>query len=206
MMMDDVERVLFTPEEIEKKVAELGRRITEDYDGEDVVVVGVLKGAAVFTTDLVRKINLPVQLDFIVASSYGKGTTTSGTVKIKKDLDTDIKGRNVLICEDIIDTGTTMANLLKMLRTREPKSLRLCAILSKPSRRIDGILEHRGAASIKIVTLLDKPARRRVKELKVDYSCFNIPDEFVVGYGLDYSERYRNMPAIGILKRSVYEK
>ncbi|MBQ9364456.1 MAG: hypoxanthine phosphoribosyltransferase [Schwartzia sp.] len=180
MMMDDVERVLFTPEEIEKKVAELGRRITEDYDGEDVVVVGVLKGAAVFTTDLVRKINLPVQLDFIVASSYGNGATTSGTVKIKKDLDTDIKGRNVLICEDIIDTGTTMANLLKMLRTREPKSLRLCAILSKPSRRID--------------------------EVKIDYCGWEVPDEFLVGYGLDYSERYRNMPAIGILKRSVYEK
>lgn len=180
MLMDDVESVMFTPEEIQKKVAELGKKISSDYDGKEIIVVGILKGAAVFTTDLIRSISRPVRLDFMIASSYGNGATSSGNVKIKKDLEVDIKGKDVLICEDIIDTGITMSNLLKVLKTREPASLRLCAMLSKPSRR--------------------------QAEVNIDYCGFEVPDEFLVGYGLDYAENYRNLPCIGILKRSVYEK
>ena len=170
----DLTKILVTREEIAAKVRELGQKITEDYRGKSPVMVCILKGGAVFFTDLVREIDLPVTMEFMAISSYGSATKTSGVVKVVKDLDNDILGKDVIIGEDIVHSGVT--------------------------------LNHRGAASIRIVTLLDKPARRRVKDLKVDYSCFNIPDEFVVGYGLDYDQVYRNLPDIGVLSPKVYEK
>ena len=177
----DLTRILVTREEIAAKVEELGKTITEQYRGKSPVMVCILKGGIVFFTDLVRAIDLPVTLEFMAISSYGSATKTSGVVKVVKDLDNDILNKDVIIVEDIVDSGVTL-NYLK------------------------GMLEHRGAASICIVTLLDKPARRRVKDLKVDHSCFNIPDEFVVGYGLDYDQKYRNLPDIGVLSPKVYEK
>ena len=178
MLKDDLERVLFTPEQIEERVAELGKRIAEDYRGKDLLVVGILKGAAVFTTDIVRHTDIPLEIDFMSVSSYGQGATSSGVVNIRKDLDEDIKGRHVLICEDIIDSGLTMTRLLKLLAGRGPASLKLCALLSKPSRRR--------------------------AEVTIDYCGWEIPDAFVVGYGLDYAEKYRNLPYIGILKPKIY--
>ena len=169
-----------TREEIAAKVNELGRLITEEYRGRSPVMVCILKGGAVFFTDLVRAIDLPLTMEFMAVSSYGSATKTSGVVRVIKDLDNDILDKDVIIMEDIVDSGVTL-NYLK------------------------GMLEHRGARSIKIVTLLDKPARRKVKDLKVDFSCFNIPDEFVVGYGLDYNQAYRNLPDIGVLSPQVYE-
>ena len=177
----DLDRVLLKRDEIAAKVRELGQRITRDYAGKKPVMVCILKGASVFFTDLIREIDLPLTLDFMAISSYGSATKSSGVVRILKDLDNDILNKDVIIVEDIVDSGVTL-NYLK------------------------GMLDHRGAASIRIVTLLDKPARRRVKDLKVDYSCFNIPDEFVVGYGLDYDQVYRNLPDIGVLSPKVYEK
>lgn len=181
MLYQDLSRILVTREEIAEKVQELGRKITEEYRGKRPVMVCILKGGAVFFTDLVRAVDLPVSMEFMAISSYGSATKTSGVVKVVKDLDNDIVGKDVIIVEDIVDSGVTL-NYLK------------------------GMLEHRGAASIKIVTLLDKPARRRVPDLKVDFSCFNIPDEFVVGYGLDYDQAYRNLPDIGVLSPRIYEK
>ena len=180
-LYQDLSKVLVTREEIAEKVEELGRRITEEYAGKTPVLVCILKGATVFFSDLARVIDLPLNMEFMAISSYGSATKTSGVVRVIKDLDNDILNKDVIIVEDIVDSGVTL-NYLK------------------------GMLEHRGAASIKIVTLLDKPARRRVKDLKVDYSCFNIPDEFVVGYGLDYDQKYRNLPDIGVLSPAVYEK
>ena len=180
-LYQDLSKVLVTREEIAEKVEELGRRITEEYAGKTPVLVCILKGATVFFSDLARAIDLPLNMEFMAISSYGSATKTSGVVRVIKDLDNDILNKDVIIVEDIVDSGVTL-NYLK------------------------GMLEHRGAASIKIVTLLDKPARRRVKDLKVDYSCFNIPDEFVVGYGLDYDQKYRNLPDIGVLSPAVYEK
>ncbi|MBQ8073498.1 MAG: hypoxanthine phosphoribosyltransferase [Clostridia bacterium] len=180
-LYQDLTKILVTREEIAAKVDELGRKITADYAGKTPVMVCILKGGAVFFTDLVRAIDLPVSMEFMAISSYGSATKTSGVVKVVKDLDNDILGKDVIIVEDIVDSGVTL-NYLK------------------------GMLSHRGAASIRIVTLLDKPARRRVKDLVVDYSCFNIPDEFVVGYGLDYDQAYRNLPDIGVLSPKVYEK
>ena len=177
----DLTKILVTREEIAAKVEELGRLITEEYRGRAPVMVCILKGGVTFFTDLVRAVDLPLTMEFMAISSYGSATKTSGVVKVVKDLDNDIVGRDVIIVEDIVDSGVTL-NYLK------------------------GMLEHRGAASIKIVTLLDKPARRRVKGLKVDFSCFDIPDEFVVGYGLDYNQVYRNLPDIGVLSPAVYEK
>lgn len=177
----DLTKILVTREEIAAKVKELGRLITRDYQGKSPVMICILKGGAVFFTDLVREIDLPITMEFMAISSYGSATKTSGVVKVIKDLDNDILNKDVIIVEDIVDSGVTL-NYLK------------------------GMLEHRGAASIRIVTLLDKPARRRVENLKVDYSCFNIPDEFVVGYGLDYDQTYRNLPDIGVLSPKVYEK
>ena len=177
----DLSKILVTREEIAKKVEELGRMITKEYAGKTPVLVCILKGATVFFSDLARAIDLPLNMEFMAISSYGSATKTSGVVRVIKDLDNDILNKDVIIVEDIVDSGVTL-NYLK------------------------GMLEHRGAASIKIVTLLDKPARRRVKDLKVDYSCFNIPDEFVVGYGLDYDQKYRNLPDIGVLSPAVYEK
>ena len=175
---EDLSRVLVTREEIRGAVKKMGQRITEDYKGKEPMLIGILKGAIVFYSDLIREIDLPLRTDFMAVSSYGSATKTSGVVKVLKDLDRDITGMDILIVEDIVDSGVTL-NYLKTM------------------------LGDRGAKSIKIVTLLDKPARRRV-DLKADYSCFEIPDEFVVGYGLDYDEKYRNLPDIGVLSPRIY--
>ncbi len=180
-LYQDLTKILVTREEIERKVEELGRLITAEYQGRSPVLICVLKGATVFFADLARAIDLPITIDFMALSSYGSATKSSGVVRVIKDLDQDILDKDVIIVEDIVDSGVTL-NYLK------------------------GMLMHRGAASIKIVTLLDKPARRRVKDLRVDFSCFSIPDEFVVGYGLDYDQKYRNLPDIGVLSPKVYEK
>ena len=174
----DLEKVLLTREEIQKAVRELGRKITEDYAGKAPVMICILKGAVVFFADLAREIDLPVSMEFMSISSYGSSTKSSGVVRILKDLDRDISGQDVLVVEDIVDSGMTLHYL-------------------------KGVLENRNAASISIVTLLDKPARRKVP-LEVQYSCFNIPDAFVVGYGLDYDEKYRNLPDIGVLHPRIY--
>ena len=175
----DLDSVLISKEDIAEKVSALGRRITEDYSGKNPVMVCILKGAAVFFTDLIREIDLPLTLDFMAISSYGSATKTSGVVRILKDLDNDILGKDVIVVEDIVDTGITLSYLSK-------------------------ILKQRGAKSLRIATLLDKPARRKVNDLKVDYMCFDIPDAFVVGYGLDYDQKYRNLPDIGVLSPRIY--
>lgn len=174
----DLTHVLVTREEIHEAVKKLGRQITEDYAGKEPMLIGILKGSVVFYSDLIREIDLPLRTEFMAISSYGSATKTSGVVKVLKDLDRDITGMDVLIVEDIVDSGMTLSYLKKHLMDR-------------------------GAASIRIVTLLDKPARRRV-DLKADYFCFVIPDEFVVGYGLDYDEKYRNLPDIGVLHPRIY--
>ncbi|WP_110943105.1 hypoxanthine phosphoribosyltransferase [Inediibacterium massiliense] len=179
-MKEDIAQILFSEEVLNEKVEELGKQIAKDYKDKDLLVVGVLKGANVFMSDLIRKIDLPVSIDFMAVSSYGFSTTSSGVVKIIKDLDDSIEGKNVLIVEDIIDTGLTLHYLCKNLLSRKPKSLKIC-------------------------TLLDKPERRKI-DLKVDYKGFDIPDEFIIGYGIDYAEKYRNLPYVAILKREVYEK
>ena len=166
--------VMLSQEEIENKVTELAKQIEKDYEGQDLLLVGILKGASVFVADLMRKINLNVNIDFMSVSSYGSGTVSSGTVKILKDLDVDIKDKNVLIVEDIIDSGITLKNLYDTLMTREPRSLKLC-------------------------TLLNKPARKKV-DVNVDYVGFVIEDKFIVGYGIDYDEKYRNLPYIAIVE------
>ena len=163
--------VMISEEEIANKIQELAKKIENDYKGEQLLVVGILKGASVFVSDLIRKINLDVNIDFMSVSSYGNGTETSGTVRILKDLDVDIAGKNVLIVEDIIDTGLTLSNLVKELQIRNPKSLKLCTLLDKPERRISNIY--------------------------VDYVGFVIEDKFIVGYGIDWAEKYRNLPYIG---------
>ena len=177
-MIDDIEKVLFSQQELQRKVNELGEQITRDYAGKEPIFVGVLKGCFVFMADLMRAVNLPCQIDFMAVSSYGKGTTSSGNVQINKDLSYDIAGRDVIIVEDILDSGVTLNYLKNYLMVRKP-------------------------ASITIATLMDKPARRKA-DIYADYSCFEIPDAFVVGYGLDYNERYRNLPYIGILKPEIY--
>jgi len=177
-MMPDVEEVLITSKEIEDKVREIGGRITEDYRGEKPLLIGVLRGAVVVMSDLMRNIDLQCELDFMDISSYGSGTSSSGVVRILKDLEEDITDRHVLIVEDIIDTGLTISYLMRSLLARKPASLEICALLSKPSRR-------------------------RVK-LDVRYLGFEVPDEFVVGYGLDYAGAYRNLPDICVLKPEVF--
>ena len=175
----DLDRILVTKEEIRAAVKALGETLTRDYAGKAPVLLGILKGAIVFYSDLMREIDLPVSCEFMAVSSYGSSTKSTGVVQIRKDLDHDISGMDVIIVEDIVDSGVTLSYLKKHLTTR-------------------------GAASIRIATLLDKPARRRT-DLKVDYCCFSIPDAFVVGYGLDYDEKYRNLPDIGILAPRIYE-
>ena len=177
-MTNDLASVMFDEQALSTKITELGEKIAQDYAGKDVVVVGILKGSVVFFADLIRKINLPLQIDFMVASSYGNGTETSGKVNIKKDLDVDIAGRHVLLVEVIIDSGITMNCLMAELAKRQPASVKLCALLSKPSRR-------------KV-------------DVTIDYCGFEVPDEFLVGYGLDYAEKYRNMSVIGVLKQEIY--
>ena len=176
--MPDVAEVLITGEQIEEKVCELGEHITQDYAGERLLLVGVLRGAVVVMGDLMRCIDLPCEIDFMDISSYGSGTSSSGVVRILKDLEEDITGRHVLIVEDIIDTGLTLSYLRRSLLTRGPASLEICALVTKPSRR-------------------------RV-ELDVKYLGFEVPDEFVVGYGLDYAGAYRNLPDICVLKEEVF--
>lgn len=167
-------RVMLRRSAIHKRIRQLGAEISKDYKGERVHLIGVLKGASIFLADLIREISLEVSLDFMSVSSYGKGTRTSGEVRLIKDLDTSIEGLNVLLVEDILDTGLTLSYLLRVLQQRKPKSL-------------------------KMVALLDKPDRRIIKGLKADYTGFEIPNEFVVGYGLDYAERYRNLKDVCIL-------
>lgn len=179
-MRQDVQEILFSEKQLERCVSELGEKITADYKGKPLVVVGILKGSNIFTSDLVRKIDLPLRMDFMSVSSYGNATTSTGQVKIIKDLDKGIEGEHVLIVEDIVDSGLTLKYLKDLLATRMP-------------------------ASIKICTLLDKPARRK-EAITPDYVGFEVPDEFIIGYGIDYAERYRNLPFIGILKREIYEK
>ena len=175
----DIERILISSEEIQAKIRELGGEITADYRDLDLLLVGVLKGAFVVMADLSRHIHLPLQFDFMAVSSYGSSTKTSGVVRILKDLDHEIEGRNVLIVEDIVDSGLTLAYLLRMLRTRRPASLEVCA-------------------------LMQKRASQQVP-LDIKYRGFDIPPEFVVGYGLDYDERYRNLPYVATLKASAYD-
>ncbi|TCO79348.1 hypoxanthine phosphoribosyltransferase [Marinisporobacter balticus] len=179
-MKQDVARILFSEKEIEEKVIALGNQITKEYKGKELVLIGVLKGANIFMSDLMRKIDMPITIDFMAVSSYGSSTTSSGVVKILKDLDNSIEDKHVIIIEDIIDTGLTLHYLCENLLSRNPKSLKIC-------------------------TLLDKPERRKV-ELKVDYKGYDIPDEFIIGYGIDYAEKYRNLPYVATLKRAVYEK
>jgi hypoxanthine phosphoribosyltransferase len=178
-MHQDIKEILISEEEIAQKVAELGRIISDEYKDKNPLCICVLKGAVPFMADFIRKVDIPLEMDFMAVSSYGKSTQSSGVVRILKDLDTPVEGRHVLIVEDIIDTGLTLSYLVELLKGRN-------------------------AASVKIVTLLDKPDRRKVN-LKPDYSGFTIPDAFVVGYGLDYAEKYRNLPYIGILKEEVYQ-
>ncbi len=179
-MYGDLESILITRDQIQDAVKKLGETITRDYAGKEPVMIGILKGAVLFYSDLIREIDLPLKTEFMAISSYGSSTKTSGVVRILKDLDRDILNQDVLIVEDIVDTGLTLSYLKRALLERDP-------------------------ASIRIVTLLDKPARRGV-ELSPDYSCFTIPDAFVVGYGLDYDEKYRNLPDIGILHPRIYSK
>ena len=180
MLEQDVDQVLITEQQLDERIKEMGHQIAEDYQGEPLTIVGILKGAVIFFADLARAIDLPLQMDFMSVSSYGSGTTSSGVVKIIKDLDADITGRHILLVEDIIDTGITLAYLKEYL-------------------------SNRGARSVKICTLLDKPTRRE-KAVHVDYIGFTMPDEFLIGYGVDYAENYRNLPYVASLKRSVYEK
>ena len=178
MLERDIEYVLYSEEQLKQRVAELGAQITADYAEKKPVLVSVLRGSYIFMADLSRAIDLPCAIDFMAVSSYGKGTTSSGQVQVTKDLAESIEGKDLIIVEDILDSGNTLSYLIKLLKARKPASVRIC-------------------------TLLDKP-ERRVKDIKADYSGFSIPDAFVVGYGLDYAEQYRNLPYIGVLKPSVY--
>ena len=175
----DIERVLIDHADIKKRVQELGEEINRAYAGQDLVLVSVLKGSVVFMADLMREVKIPCAIDFMVVSSYGGANTSStGLVKIIKDLDADLTGRDVLIVEDILDTGITLSKLVPVLKMRNPGSVKICTILSKPSRRM--------------------------ADIEPDYCGFEVPDEFVVGYGLDYDEKYRNLPYVGVLKPEVY--
>ena len=181
-MHNDISEILFSEQDLAIRVRELGEAITRDYadvaGDAGIVVVSILRGGAVFTCDLIRAIDLPLEVGFMAVSSYGSGTSSTGQVQITKDLSSDIAGQHIIVVEDILDSGNTLSYLLKLLAQRKPASIRLC-------------------------TLLDKP-ERRTKPVEVHYSGFTIPDAFVVGYGLDYAEHYRNLPYIGILKPEVY--
>jgi len=175
----DIESIIISEEQVRERIAELGAQISRDYDGEPILLVAVLRGAALFIADLSRQITVPVELDFMAVSSYGSSTKSSGVVRILKDLDEQIEGRHVLVVEDILDTGLTLKYLLKNLASRKP-------------------------ASLEVVTLLAKEGKQRVP-ISCKYIGFAVPDEFVVGYGLDFAERYRNLPYIGVLKPSAYQ-
>lgn len=175
----DLQGILISEEQIAQRVKELGQQITQDYAGKDLLLVSVLRGSVVFTADLLRAIDLPCEVDFMAVSSYGMQTHSSGVVRILKDLDTDITGRDVLIVEDILDSGLTLSYLMENLQSRKP-------------------------ASVKIAALLFKEGKQKV-DLSPDYTGFSCPDEFVVGYGLDFAEKYRNLPSIGVLKPEIYQ-
>ena len=179
-MHNDIERILISEEEIKAKIAELGKQLTADYAGKDPIFIGILRGVVVFFSDMIRAIDTPCRIDFMAVSSYGAATESSGRIIIKKDFDLDISGRHVVILEDIIDSGLTLKYVLAYMQSKNPASLKVC-------------------------TLLDKPDRRKV-DLQADYVGFTVPNEFVVGYGLDYNDYYRNLPYVGILKPEVYQK
>ncbi len=179
-MERDIKEVLLTEQAIAEKVRELGERITKDYAGKELLVVGILKGSNVFMSDLIRQIQLPIKIDFMIVSSYGNATESTGVVKIIKDIEEGMKDKHILIVEDIIDSGLTLKYLTQVLATREPASVKLC-------------------------TLIDKPARRK-EAVDVDYIGYELPDAFIVGYGIDYAEHYRNLPYIAVLKPEVYTK
>ena len=174
-----VEKILISEEEIKNKIEELAEKINKDYEGKDVLCIGILKGSTIFLADIIRKLNISVSIDFMIVSSYGAGTETTGELKIKKDLSTDIKGKSVLIIEDIIDSGVTLSKLKAVLMEREPESVEICAFLTKPERR--------------------------VIDVNAKYIGFEIPNEFIIGYGLDYAEKYHELPYVGVLKREIYE-
>lgn len=178
-MIKDIEKVLLTEEQIVKRVKEIGNEISNDYKGKDLLIVGILKGSVMFASELIKNVTVPTEIDFMAVSSYGSSSETTGVVRILKDLDHSIEGKDIIIVEDIIDSGVTLDYLLKYLKARK-------------------------ANSIEIVTLLTKPARRKV-DIYVKYCGFEVPDEFLVGYGLDYAEKYRNLPYVGILKEEVYK-
>lgn len=177
-MQRDIERVLMTEQQLKDRVKVLGAQISKDYADKNLLLVAVLKGSVTFLSDLMRAIDIPLRIDFMAVSSYGGGTKTSGRVKILKDLSVDICGYDVLIVEDILDSGVTLSNLMELLQTRGPRSIRICTLLNKPSRRVAAV--------------------------ETAYEGFSIEDNFVVGYGLDYDEKYRNLPYIGILKPEIY--
>lgn len=181
MLEQDIERVVISREEIKAACEKLGKQLTEDYQGKDVLVVGILRGAALFMMDIIREMDCHLEMDFMDVSSYHGGTSSSGEVKIIKDLDSRVEGRHILIVEDIIDTGRTL-------------------------RYIIDLLKYRKAASVKVCALTDKPEGRVVKDVKADYVGIEVPNEFLVGYGLDYEQKYRNLPYIGVLKPEIYTK
>ena len=178
-MLDDIKSVLYSEEQLKEMIKKMGEQITEDYKDKNLLLVSILKGSVTIMADLMREIKLPAEIDFMAVSSYGSGTKTSGTVKIIKDLDYDIAGYDVLIVEDILDSGKTLSYLIDILSARNPNSIRIC-------------------------TMFDKPHRREVKNIAADYAGGLVPDEFIVGYGLDYDQKYRNLPFVGILKEEVY--
>ena len=179
-MHKDVESILVNEEKIKEIVSKIGSEINRDLNGKPLLVIVILKGSTPFAMDLIRTLDMPVEIDFMQVSSYGKSTETGGFINVKRDLEQDVTGKNLLIVEDIIDSGNTLSKLKSLFQDRNAKSVRICTMLDKPSRR--------------------------VVDVKVDYCGVEIPDEFVIGYGLDYNEQYRNLPYVGILKRSVYEK
>ncbi|MDU1324474.1 MAG: hypoxanthine phosphoribosyltransferase [Clostridiales bacterium] len=179
MLEKDIDHILFSEEQLKARVREIAGQIDRDFAGKEPMLISVLRGSFIFMADLMRSITLPCTVDFMAVSSYGAGTTSSGQVKITKDLSESIEGRDIIVVEDILDSGNTLSYLLQILQARHPASMKLCTLLDKPDRRI--------------------------KPVHVDYSGFSIPDEFVVGYGLDFAEKYRNLPYIGVLKPCVYE-
>ena len=179
-MREDIKEILFTQEDLKAITKELGEKVTRDYKDKKLYLVTILKGAVVFLTDFMRNVDLPCEVDFMVVSSYGSGVTSSGNVKIIKDLDVPLEDKDILVVEDILDSGNTLKFVVDMIKKRHPKSVEVCALLDKPSRRI--------------------------ADIQAKYVGREIPDEFVVGYGLDYNEKYRNLPYIGVLKPEVYTK
>ncbi len=176
--MEDIHKILISREELTKKAKELGSIISKDYKDKKLLLICILKGGVMFTTDLMKEITIPIELDFLAVSSYGMSTSSSGVVRIQKDLETDIKNKHILIVEDIVDSGLTLAYIKELLISRGPASVKICTILNKPERRKSNV--------------------------KIDYLGFDIPDEFVVGYGLDYAEKYRNLPCVCVLKPEIY--